>query len=318
MATKTFNTRIALRYDSYENWIANDPVLMAGEVALAYVSVKQDGEVQHVPSVLIKCGDNEHKYSELDYVYAKAADVLTACKSEEALTAFINNVIANAGIATDEAMQALSDRVGTAEGKIATLESDLNTAETGLKAKVAAQAAAIAAIEGKFGAENVASEITAAINALNLPGTYEAKGEAAKVQGALETYINSNDAAMQTNTNAITANTNAIAAIKDGTKMDSFADVEAALDGKEAAGAAAQALTDAKAYADGLAGNYDAKGAAAAAETAAKEYAKNYADGLAGNYDEAGAADAALEAAKEYVDGLTGGDSVSDYILLSS
>lgn len=59
-----------------------------------------------------------------------------------------------------------------------------------------------------------------------------------------------------------------------------------------------KALEDAKAYADGLAGNYDASGAAAAAEAAAKAYA----DGLAGNYDAAGSASAAETAAKAYAD----------------
>lgn len=59
-----------------------------------------------------------------------------------------------------------------------------------------------------------------------------------------------------------------------------------------------KALEDAKAYADGLAGNYDAAGAAAAAESAAKAYA----DGLAGNYDAAGSASAAETAAKAYAD----------------
>lgn len=44
----------------------------------------------------------------------------------------------------------------------------------------------------------------------------------------------------------------------------------------DAAGAAAQALEDAKGYANGLAGNYDAVGSAATAE----QNAKNYADGL--------------------------------------
>ena len=68
----------------------------------------------------------------------------------------------------------------------------------------------------------------------------------------------------------------------------------------DAAGAAATAETNAKAYADGLASNYDAAGAADAAETAAKAYA----DGLASNYDEAGAAAAAETNAKAYADGL--------------
>lgn len=55
---------------------------------------------------------------------------------------------------------------------------------------------------------------------------------------------------------------------------------------------------NAKDYADGLATNYDASGAATAAETAAKAYA----DGLAVNYDAAGSADGAEAAAKEYTD----------------
>ena len=68
----------------------------------------------------------------------------------------------------------------------------------------------------------------------------------------------------------------------------------------DAAGAAAQALTDAEDYADGLAVNYDVAGAAAAAQTAAESYA----DGLAVNYDVAGAAAAAQTAAESYADGL--------------
>lgn len=61
---------------------------------------------------------------------------------------------------------------------------------------------------------------------------------------------------------------------------------------------------DAKIAALKLAETYDAKGAAAAAQTAAETYAKNYADGLAKNYDAAGSAAAAETAAKAYADGL--------------
>ena len=68
----------------------------------------------------------------------------------------------------------------------------------------------------------------------------------------------------------------------------------------DAAGAANQALTDAKAYADGLATNYDAAGAANQALTDAKAYA----DGLATNYDASGSAAQALTDAKAYADGL--------------
>ena len=72
-----------------------------------------------------------------------------------------------------------------------------------------------------------------------------------------------------------------------------------------------KALEDAKAYADGLAENYDAAGAAAAAESAAKAYA----DGLATNYDAKGSAAAAESAAKAYADGIKSdllGDDLAD------
>ena len=68
----------------------------------------------------------------------------------------------------------------------------------------------------------------------------------------------------------------------------------------DAAGAAATAEQNAKDYADGLAVNYDAAGAAATAE----QNANAYADGLAKNYDAAGAAATAEQNAKDYADGL--------------
>lgn len=61
-------------------------------------------------------------------------------------------------------------------------------------------------------------------------------------------------------------------------------------------------LKQAKDYADGLASNYDVKGAAAEALVSAQ----NYADSLASNYDAKGSADAALSAAKTYTDGEIG------------
>ena len=63
--------------------------------------------------------------------------------------------------------------------------------------------------------------------------------------------------------------------------------------------AVAQALQEAKDYADGLAVNYDAAGSA----TQALADAKAYADGLAGNYDAKGSAAQALTDAKTYSDG---------------
>lgn len=207
---KTLNTRILLRYDSHENWVANDPVLKKGEIALSTISVKQNGTVNFVPSVLIKVGDGTHKYSELEFTYARAADVLECCKTESGLTTFINNVINNAGIATSEALTALTTRVTTAEGDIDALET-------------------------KVGDKAVATQISDAIAALKLADTYEAKGEAAKVQTALNEYKTSNDAA--------------IAGIKTGDVINDFKSVETELGKKQAAGDYAT-KTEAQGYAD--------------------------------------------------------------------
>ena len=88
------------------------------------------------------------------------------------------------------------------------------------------------------------------------------------------------------------------------TELTTLADRVKALEdaGHATETAVAEALAEAKAYADGLAGNYDAKGAAAQALVDAKLYA----DGLAGNYDAAGSAAQALVDAKAYSDGNLG------------
>ena len=185
MANKILNTRIMLRYASHEDWISNNPILQRGEVAVATVATKQstagnNGPVNYVPSVLLKVGDGEHRYSELDFTFAKAADVLEACKDENTLKSFINTVIGEAGIATDEAMQALAGRVTTAEG-------------------------AIDALEALVGTKKVETQISDAIAALNLDTTYETKGAAATALTEAKSYTDGKDSAMNTRVAAIEA-----------------------------------------------------------------------------------------------------------------
>lgn len=204
MAEKLLNARLQLKYDTQENWQNSTVILKTGEVALSVISVKQDGTMNFVPCVALKCGDGVHKYSELDFIYARAADVVEAAKSTEGLTNFVNNLIANGKFATAADLTALTGRVTTAEGEIDNLQT-------------------------LVGSESVATQIQNAITALDLANTYDAKGSAAAVQSALNSYKTTNDAAVKANTDAITA-------IKDGTAIDSFKDVEEALAGKQAAG----------------------------------------------------------------------------------
>lgn len=212
MATeKILNTRILLKVDTLENWNNSTLPLKKGELAFATVAASA-GTGLTEPVVMVKIGEDGVKtFKDLGWnFYAKASDVVAAAKSESALTTFINNVINNAGIATSEALTALTTRVTTAEGDIDALET-------------------------KVGDKAVATQISDAIAALKLADTYEAKGEAAKVQTALNEYKTSNDAA--------------IAGIKTGDVINDFKSVETELGKKQAVGDYAT-KTEAQGYAD--------------------------------------------------------------------
>ena len=340
---KTLNVRIRNKYDSYENWVGSNLVLEAGEIAIAYTSVdvKVDNGTAKHPALLMKVGDGTKTFANLPWMSAKAADVLAVCKDETELRTFINGVITDAGVATDDALKTLSTQVSTNKSNIETLQSEMDAVET----KASANEAAIAALDLLVGDKTVGTQIKEYVDALNLANTYaekvhghaiadvdglEARLQAAKKAGddaaeALGTYKTTNDAAVKVVSDAVTG-------IKNGATMNNFKAVEEALAGKQAAGnysvvghkheiadvnglsdaiadakkagtdaatAAGNALTDANAYTDSemtrlvgdtkvatqietyvnglkLADTYDAKGAAAAAETAAKSHA----DGL--------------------------------------
>ena len=83
MATKTFKTRILLKYDSYTNWVTNNPVLKAGEVAIATIASGNTQQVNSViaPQTLMKVGDGVSAYNTLPFVSALAADVYDWAKA---------------------------------------------------------------------------------------------------------------------------------------------------------------------------------------------------------------------------------------------
>lgn len=102
----TLNTRIKLKYDTYENWVSKNPVLLAGEVAIATVAANDaEGKpgFQNLPNVVIKVGDGSSNYTALKFVSALAADVHSWAKESkkpvytateiENLETYINGII---------------------------------------------------------------------------------------------------------------------------------------------------------------------------------------------------------------------------------
>lgn len=191
MATKTLNTRILLRYDSYDNWLTSTIVLKQGEAAICSVPTGKtvDG-VTTPPAVLLKVGDGVHTFKDLPWLQAVASDVHAWAKAAvpaipvENITGLDEHI---GTIAVDSDTQytlvkgdndytyKLMSKAKGAENfttEVATLTipnptSDINS----LKALV--------------GDVAVATQISNAIAALKLSETYEAKGAAAAVQTAL-------------------------------------------------------------------------------------------------------------------------------------
>jgi len=96
-ANKTLQTRIQLKYDSYENWISNNPVLLKGEIAVATVSVPAEGQTntpdfQNLPNVVLKVGDGSSHYNDLKFVSGLAADVYKWAKADKKPSYFANEI----------------------------------------------------------------------------------------------------------------------------------------------------------------------------------------------------------------------------------
>ena len=296
MAEKIFNkVRTLLLHDTVAAWQGVEETFKPKKGEVVLMSVPATDDVQ--AAVLIKVGDGETVLKDLPYVSALAMDVINACKDEATLKTFINGVIADAGIASNDAMEALAGRVTTVEGVASQAAADIVT----LKAAI-----------GEGG--SVEGQIDAAIEALDLANTYAAKehehvmaditdlaAELAKYQLAgdyatkaeAQGYADAKDEAIAAAKKAgddaaaalgeyKTANDAVIAAIKDGEAIDSFADVEAEIAKK-------QDIIPANTY-DAYGAAADAKSAVIGASTdganadtiyGAKAYAKGQADAAA-------------------------------------
>lgn len=196
----------------------------------------------------------------------------------------------------------------------------VDDADTRLSGKITLNENAIKSIQDELnslsgGAGSIATQINNAIAALDLPGTYEAKGEAAKAETAAKAYADGLAVNYEVAGAAQTAEDNA-KAYADGLNnaMDlRVKDLEAINHEQLAEDAAAEALNAfaANVSNDGVVNTYKELIDYAASHgseftelvgVVAGKADKTYVDGLAANYEVAGAAAGALADAKSYTD----------------
>ena len=210
MAEKILNTRIQLKGDSLKNWTAQNPVLKLNELAI--VKIEESDKHALGTGIYFKVGDGTKTFSELGFSGGIDGRVISEAISKDALVKTINDTIAGAGIATDEAMQALAGRVTTAEGKITSLEGLVGSTSV---AEQIAEAIADLNLSNTYAAKqhtHTKSEITdfAHTHAMTeVTGLTDAIADAKKAgtdaNSALEAYKTTNNAAVKANADAITA-----------------------------------------------------------------------------------------------------------------
>ena len=178
MAEKILNVRIALKYDTYANWTTNNPILKAGEVAIATIPTGDNNNVStSLPAVLMTVGDGTSNYNALPFVSAKAADVHAYAKTPETeFIAWIKQIISTEGAydAKGSAAQALKDAKAYTDALA--------------NGAVKANTDAISAMDTRMGA--------AAASITTLTGADTVEGSVAKALKDAKAYADGKDAAI--------------------------------------------------------------------------------------------------------------------------
>lgn len=222
MAEKVLNTRIQLKYDTYANWTDANPVLKAGEMALATIQTN-NAEVQSAPTVLIKVGDGTHNYNDLPWASAKAADVYawakTATKPTYAATEitgledFIAGEIQDTNTTYRLVQGSATNKVKLQKHELtdgtdvwADVGTELTITDAALTGRVTQAETDIDALEALVGETPVATQISTAVSAAKteLIGASGDETTANTIYGA-KNYANSLNTAMDTRVDALEA-----------------------------------------------------------------------------------------------------------------
>lgn len=191
MATKTLNTRIQSRIDTYENWMKSELILLKGEIAICTIPTgTSDSGSANLPSTMLRIGDGVHKFSELPWFQAIAADIYPWAKAAvpaipvENITG-LDDHISKVAVDSDTQYTLIKGDNDYTYKLMSKAKGAENFTTEVATLTIPNPTSNINALKALVGDVAVATQISNAIAALKLSETYEAKGAAAAVQTAL-------------------------------------------------------------------------------------------------------------------------------------